>query len=146
MRPQDRDGDRSPERLLEADRLTIRFGGLTAVKEFSLAMSRYELTGLIGPNGAGKTTIFNLLTGVYRPTSGSLSFQGRSLVGLPPWRIARAGVARTFQNIRTFPDPRMVLYSMMLIALMLTRPTGLFGSNEIRTWWREKRGGTGAGA
>lgn len=92
------------ERLLEADRLTIRFGGLTAVSEFTLVMKRYELAGLIGPNGAGKTTIFNLLTGVYRPTSGGLSFQGRSLVGLQPWKIARAGVARTFQNIRIFKD------------------------------------------
>jgi branched-chain amino acid transport system ATP-binding protein len=95
---------RDQNRLLEVDRLTIRFGGLTAVGDFSLAMKRYELAGLIGPNGAGKTTIFNLLTGVYRPTSGRLSFQGQSLVGLPPWKIARAGVARTFQNIRIFKD------------------------------------------
>jgi len=97
-------GSGQGERLLDADRLTIRFGGLTAVSDFSLAMKRYELAGLIGPNGAGKTTIFNLLTGVYRPTSGGLAFQGRSLVGLPPWKIARSGVARTFQNIRIFKD------------------------------------------
>ena len=103
--PQEPDAQSAgPEVLLEADRLTIRFGGLTAVKDFSLAMSRYELVGLIGPNGAGKTTIFNLLTGVYRPTAGTLTFKGRSLIGLPPWRIARSGVARTFQNIRTFKD------------------------------------------
>jgi branched-chain amino acid transport system ATP-binding protein len=96
--------ERSAENILAADRLTIRFGGLTAVSEFSLAMNRYELAGLIGPNGAGKTTIFNLLTGVYQPTAGTLRFAGRSLVGLPPHRIARAGVARTFQNIRVFKD------------------------------------------
>jgi len=90
--------------LLEADRLSVRFGGLLAVSEFSLKMSRYELVGLIGPNGAGKTTIFNLLTGVYRPSSGRLSFRGRPLDGLPPHRIAREGIARTFQNIRIFKD------------------------------------------
>ena len=92
------------ELLLDANALTIRFGGLTAVNAFSLRMNRYDLTGLIGPNGAGKTTIFNLLTGVYRPTSGTLSFKGRPLTGLPPYRIAQAGVARTFQNIRIFKD------------------------------------------
>ncbi len=96
--------DRVAERLLETDRLTIRFGGLTAVGDFTLAMNRYDLVGLIGPNGAGKTTIFNLLTGVYRPTSGGFRFRGRSLVGFPPHRIAREGVARTFQNIRIFKN------------------------------------------
>jgi branched-chain amino acid transport system ATP-binding protein len=88
--------------LLDLKKCTIRFGGLTAVSEFELSIGPNDLIGLIGPNGAGKTTIFNLITGVYRPTSGSITFNGRSLVGLKPNAITRRGIARTFQNIRLF--------------------------------------------
>lgn len=88
--------------LLETRKVTIRFGGLCAVSELDLALGRGEIVGLIGPNGAGKTTVFNLLTGIYAPTSGSIHFDGGRLDGLPPHRIARAGLARTFQNIRLF--------------------------------------------
>ena len=90
--------------LLELNRCTIRFGGLTAVSEFSLTIGERQLFGLIGPNGAGKTTVFNLITGVYAPTEGEIRFAGQSLAGLKPYGITRCGIARTFQNIRLFPS------------------------------------------
>ncbi|MBL8763771.1 MAG: ABC transporter ATP-binding protein [Phycisphaerae bacterium] len=90
--------------LLEVASISISFGGLRAVREFSLALGRGSLSGLIGPNGAGKTTVFNLLTGVYQPDAGTIRLAGRSLPGLRPHEIAHAGLARTFQNIRLFPD------------------------------------------
>ena len=89
--------------LLDVQDCTKQFGGLTAVNKFSLALEPGELVGLIGPNGAGKTTAFNLLTGVYAPTSGTISFDGRSVAGHKPYQIAAAGISRTFQNIRLFP-------------------------------------------
>jgi len=90
--------------LLELDRCTLRFGGLTAVGELSFAVEQGALIGLIGPNGAGKTSVFNLVTGVYRPTAGEVRFAGQSLAGLKPYGITRRGIARTFQNIRLFPS------------------------------------------
>ena len=92
-----------PMPLLQVEDCVKKFGGLTAVNGFSLALEPGELVGLIGPNGAGKTTAFNLLTGVYRPTSGAITFNGRSVVGLKPYQIAALGISRTFQNIRLFP-------------------------------------------
>jgi branched-chain amino acid transport system ATP-binding protein len=88
--------------LLELAHCTLRFGGLTAVGDLSFAVETGGLVGLIGPNGAGKTSVFNLVTGVYRPTSGDVRFAGQSLVGLRPYAITRRGIARTFQNIRLF--------------------------------------------
>jgi branched-chain amino acid transport system ATP-binding protein len=90
------------ETLLECKSLTMRFGGLVAVDAFSVALERGEMLGLIGPNGAGKTTVFNMMTGVYRPTEGDIRFKAASLVGQPPHRITIGGLARTFQNIRLF--------------------------------------------
>jgi branched-chain amino acid transport system ATP-binding protein len=90
--------------LLQLDKTTIRFGGLTAVSELDLSIGRNELVGLIGPNGAGKTTAFNLITGVYQPTSGAITFDGQSIAGSKPYRITARGIARTFQNIRLFPS------------------------------------------
>src|SRR5674476_1110808 len=94
--------------LLQLDKATIRFGGLTAVSELDLQIGRNELVGLIGPNGAGKTTAFNLITGVYQPTAGEIIFDGKSIVGSKPYRITARGIARTFQNIRLFPSPTVL--------------------------------------
>ena len=80
----------------------MQFGGLKAVDDFSLELRAGELVGLIGPNGAGKTTVFNVLTGVYRPTAGTIALRGRSVVGAKPHAISKRGVGRTFQNIRLF--------------------------------------------
>ena len=90
--------------VLKTDKATIRFGGLCAVNELDMAVRKGEIYGLIGPNGAGKTTIFNLLTGVYKPTSGSIYFQDQRIDGLRPYQIAAKGISRTFQNIRLFPS------------------------------------------
>jgi branched-chain amino acid transport system ATP-binding protein len=94
-------GDHHP---LRTSKCTIRFGGLVAVNELDMNVREGEIYGLIGPNGAGKTTIFNLLTGVYTPTSGELYFKGERIDGLKPYEISRRGVSRTFQNIRLFPS------------------------------------------
>lgn len=90
--------------VLHVEKLCIQFGGLKAVSDFCLNLPEGIIHGLIGPNGAGKTTVFNMLTGVYRPTSGSISAFDRSVVGLPPCKITECGMARTFQNIRLFKD------------------------------------------
>jgi branched-chain amino acid transport system ATP-binding protein len=90
--------------ILQTDKATIRFGGLIAVNELTMDVRQGEIYGLIGPNGAGKTTIFNLLTGVYEPTSGDIRIAGTRVNGLRPYEISRLGVSRTFQNIRLFPS------------------------------------------
>ena len=90
--------------LLEVTNLGIAFGGLQAVEKFALSIEKGHLYGLIGPNGAGKTTVFNMLTGVYQPTEGDIVLDGKSIVGLKPAVINKAGIARTFQNIRLFKD------------------------------------------
>src|SRR5215203_5610752 len=89
---------------LRTSKCTIRFGGLVAVNELDMNVREGEIYGLIGPNGAGKTTIFNLLTGVYEPTSGELYFHDERIDGLKPYEISRRGISRTFQNIRLFPS------------------------------------------
>ncbi len=90
--------------LLGLRQLTRRFGGLTAVDGVSAEIQRGELVGLIGPNGAGKTTLFNLISGVTPPSSGAVDFEGRTITGLRPFEVARLGIARTFQNLRIFPN------------------------------------------
>jgi len=90
--------------LLHADRVTKRFGGLSALDAVRLIVAPGEVRGLIGPNGAGKTTLVNVLSGVLRPTAGSIRFAGHELAGSPPHRIARLGVRRTFQTLRIFPE------------------------------------------
>ena len=86
--------------LLQVEKMTHDFGGLRAVRNFDLEIEPGQVRGLIGPNGAGKTTIFNLITGIYRPTEGSVRFDGKDIVGLQPYEIAAMGLGRTFQNMR----------------------------------------------
>src|SRR6266700_2895029 len=88
--------------LLDLSTVTKRFGGLVAVQDVDLQIQPREIVSVIGPNGAGKTTVFNLITGIYRPTSGDIRLDGRTLVGLSPDQIVKRGIARTFQNIRLF--------------------------------------------
>ena len=88
--------------ILEAKNLTKKFGGLTAVNDFSFEIMRGEFIGLIGPNGAGKTTVFNLISGFEKPNSGSIRFDGIDITGLKPFRIVNLGIARTFQLVRSF--------------------------------------------
>ena len=88
--------------LLEASHVTKTFGGLVAVNDVSFTVPKAGIVSIIGPNGAGKTTFFNMLTGLYKPTTGSVSFEGRNITGKPPHIITRAGIARTFQNIKLF--------------------------------------------
>ena len=98
----DRDVDKSP--ILECINLGVTFGGLKAVENFNLTIGRTEIAGLIGPNGAGKTTVFNLLTKVYQPTKGTILLDGNDTHGMSTIQVNRAGIARTFQNIRLFTD------------------------------------------
>ena len=90
--------------MLEVNHLAIQFGGLRAVDGFNVSIEKGQLYGLIGPNGAGKTTIFNLLTGVYKPTEGIIKLDGQDITGKSTIEINKAGIARTFQNIRLFKD------------------------------------------
>ena len=88
--------------MLEVNNLSIQFGGLRAVDGFNMTIEKGQLYGLIGPNGAGKTTVFNLLTGVYKPTEGIIKLDGQDITGKSTIEINKAGIARTFQNIRLF--------------------------------------------
>lgn len=106
--------------LLQLDQVTIRFGGLTAVSEVNLQIPAGALLGLIGPNGAGKTTAFNLITGVYQPTSGQITLDGQPTGGLRPYDLAARGVARTFQNIRLFPS--LSVFDNVRVAMALHHP------------------------
>ncbi|BDH63706.1 ABC transporter ATP-binding protein [Lysinibacillus sp. PLM2] len=90
--------------LLNAENVGIQFGGLKAVQKVNMYINRGELIGLIGPNGAGKTTTFNMLTGVYEPTEGEISFDGKKINGMQPYQVTKLGMSRTFQNIRLFKD------------------------------------------
>ena len=90
--------------LLEVKNLSIMFGGLCAVDDFNLSVEKGELIAIIGPNGAGKTTVFNLLTGIYKPTTGTITLEGENMIGLKPYQFAQKGITRTFQNIRLFSN------------------------------------------
>jgi len=94
--------------LLKLENVTVQFGGLKAVSELSFEIHEGELIGLIGPNGAGKTTVFNLITGVYQPTAGAITFAGKSVIGHRPYKVTSRGIARTFQNIRLFASLSVV--------------------------------------
>lgn len=146
----------SGDALLEADRASIQFGGLKALSDFSLQIRKGDLQGLIGPNGAGKTTAFNVLTGVYTPTSGDIRVAGQRVNGRKPHQINRLGLARTFQNIRLF-RALTALDNVKVAILAESRPwfsreriarlqeggrlarlfgNGLDASNNYVDWWR----------
>jgi branched-chain amino acid transport system ATP-binding protein len=134
--------------LLSLEHVTRRFGGVVAVDDVSLSVERGQIAGLIGPNGAGKTTLFNLVTRLYRPDSGEIAFDGRSLLRTPAHRVVRRGIARTFQNVELFPtmtvlenvligrharrgerDPRELLDDLGLAGVAHRRAAGLpFGT------------------
>ncbi|RIE05866.1 ABC transporter ATP-binding protein [Candidatus Cryosericum terrychapinii] len=94
--------------LLDIQHLTQFFGGLRAVSDFNIQLEHGEIVGLIGPNGAGKTTVFNVVTGVYTPTKGTIVFDGQNIVGRKTYQITQAGIARTFQNIRLFSKSSVI--------------------------------------
>jgi branched-chain amino acid transport system ATP-binding protein len=112
--------------LLEVKNLSKRFGGLTAVARFDLELPEGALHGLIGPNGAGKTTVFNLITGVYTPTTGRVKLAGGDLVGKTAYQITQAGIARTFQNIRLFSG--MTVLDNLKVAFNYRTGYGLLGA------------------
>ena len=128
------------ERILELKNLTMQFGGVKALDNVNFHVNRGEICALIGPNGAGKTTVFNVVTGVYKPTSGEIDFKGKSLLGLKRNKITETGVARTFQNVRLFGD--MTALENVMTATDVHKKSGLvgalFGSPRAR---REEKAG-----
>ena len=118
--------------ILRTRNVTMRFGGLTAVKSLNMTVPRQSLYGLIGPNGAGKTTVFNVLTGVYCPTEGEIEFDGTHIEKKKPYEITRLGAARTFQNVRLFAD-MTVLENVMTAHHLRSRqvlPDAVFGTGR----------------
>ncbi len=114
------------EPVVEVRNLTMRFGGLTALDDVTFDINRGEILGLIGPNGAGKTTCFNAMTGVYKPTSGSVTLEGKRLNGLKQHKITRIGIARTFQNIRLFGE--MTALENVAVGLDARHKTSVVGA------------------
>ena len=112
--------------LLELDRVTKRFGGLTAVRDLSFRVEEGEIRGLIGPNGAGKTTTFNVISGYYRPTAGAIRYRGRPISGLKTSRIAEGGLVRTFQSTTLFHE--LSVFENMLVGCHLRARSGLFAA------------------
>jgi len=122
--------------MLKTEGLTIRFGGLTAVSDFNLNIGDKEIVGLIGPNGAGKTTVFNMITGVYRPTSGRIWYRDRDITGWKPHALAAAGICRTFQNIRLFRD--MTVFENVLVGCHLEISSDVFSSTFRLPGYRKR--------
>ena len=123
--------------LLEVEQLGIRFGGLQAVSDFELEINDNELVGLIGPNGAGKTTIFNMLTGVYLPTSGTIRLNNKTTVGLKPYEIVKLGASRTFQNIRLFKE-LSVLDNVKIAFQHKMKYSVISGILRLPSFWKEE--------
>lgn len=132
----DRDIDKSP--ILECINLGINFGGLAAVDNFNIAIGRTEISGLIGPNGAGKTTVFNLLTKVYQPTKGTILLDGKDTNGMTTAQVNRAGIARTFQNIRLFND--LSVEENVTVAMDAQMHYNMFsGIFRLPGFWKEEK-------
>ena len=132
----ERDVDKSP--ILQCINLGISFGGLKAVEDFNLTLGRTEIAGLIGPNGAGKTTIFNLLTKVYQPTHGTILLDGKDTANMTTAQVNRAGIARTFQNIRLFHNQTVA--DNVLIGLHNEMDYGMLGGIlRLPGYWRAEK-------
>ena len=132
----ERDLNKTP--VLETRHLGIDFGGLTAVENFDLTIGRTEIAGLIGPNGAGKTTVFNLLTKVYQPTRGTILLNGVDTANMNAVQVSKAGIARTFQNIRLFSN--LTVEDNVKIGLHNSTNAGMFSSIlRLPRHWRSER-------
>ena len=127
--------------VLKCQHLGIQFGGLKAVDDFNMEIGESELVGLIGPNGAGKTTVFNLITGVYKPTEGSLYLNGERMNGKKTHQIVHAGIARTFQNIRLFKKMTVIenVKAAMLEELTYNMPQAIF---RTKAYWQQEAAAT----
>jgi branched-chain amino acid transport system ATP-binding protein len=128
------------EPILKIDHVTMQFGGVTALNDVNFHIDKGEILGLIGPNGAGKTTCFNVMTGVYTATSGAVTFDGQSLAGLKRFQITKRGIARTFQNIRLFPD--MTAVENVMVGADANHQTSVLGAlvGSRRHHAEERRG------
>lgn len=124
--------------ILETEALTMRFGGLVAVRDFSVRVPRGSIVGLIGPNGAGKTTCFNVVTGFYKPTEGRILFRGEDVTGWAPHKVCSAGIARTFQNIRLF-STASVLENVMVGARVRQSTSWWHALLSLPSYWKEER-------
>ena len=124
--------------LLAISGLSVRFGGIVALNDVSFEVGRGQICGLIGPNGAGKTTLFNCLSRIYQPTSGRITFDGRDLLAVPAHRIARHGIARTFQNLALFPS-MTVLENVMVGAHSVSRQNWATAALRLGTRREERR-------
>jgi branched-chain amino acid transport system ATP-binding protein len=129
---------KNKEPLLSLENLTVAFGGLVAVSDFSLQLFSGDLVGLIGPNGAGKTTVFNLITGQYRPTKGRVIFQGKDITGFSPDLVTTVGIARTFQNIRLFGN-LTVLENVLVSFHVRLQSSFLAPMFSLPSYWREEK-------
>jgi len=130
----------APDPVLELDDVTMRFGGVVALSEANLTVHDGEIFALIGPNGAGKTTVFNVVTGVFRPTTGQVLFAGSRIDGMKRFRVTKAGIARTFQNIRLFHN--MTALENVLVGTDAHHRTGAIGAALGLPWHRtEEREG-----
>lgn len=124
--------------VLDAKDISITFGALKAVTDFNLQLRENELVGLIGPNGAGKTTVFNILTGVYSPTSGTYTFNGEKINKMPTYKLVKKGLARTFQNIRLFKY--MSVLDNVLVANNFNMKYGILsGIFRLHSYWKEEK-------
>lgn len=128
--------------ILKTDRITMRFGGVTAVNELKLDIREHQIVALIGPNGAGKTTAFNMITGVYTPTSGDVMYtlpsgEAIKITGKRPSEIAKMGIARTFQNIRLFKD--LSVYENVMIAKHLHLQSGFMSAALHLPWYNKEQ-------
>ena len=128
------------EPILEFDHVTMRFGGVVALRDASLTIRQGEIFALIGPNGAGKTTVFNVVTGVFKPTEGEVRFEGRRIDGMKRFKVTKSGVARTFQNIRLFHN--MTAVENVMVGADAHHRTGAVGAALGLPWHRsEERDG-----